>query len=150
MATPKTWRLRDVARAVDMKPRALRQCFETGSLKLTSADKKSNGSGTYIGLSLQRAYQAAVMRDLNKVGLSIPHAARLAHEFSDVGSVGRAPAALFPCGKTYLVIGPDGAMVKNAFHDTPAADLNADGTCLLVDLNRVIDRVDSILKETYQ
>src|ERR1700681_4623748 len=111
MTSAPTWPLRVVAQAADMKPRALRQCFEIGALKLSGQDRRSTGSGSNIGLSKPRAYQAAVTKHLNRLGLSIPVAARMAFEFSDIGNIGRAPGNLFDHGKTLLIVGPKGATV---------------------------------------
>lgn len=145
MMTAPTWRLRDVSRAVDMKPRALRQCFEIGALKLTGEDKKPTGSGTQLGMSKPRAYQAAIMRHLNKRGLAIPYAARIAAEFSDVGNVGRSPGALYEHGRTVIVVDDDGATVKNIFSDFV---FNNRSPCTIqVDVNTVVEHVDSILEK---
>jgi hypothetical protein len=144
----KTWPLRIVAQAADMKPRALRQCLEIGALKLSGADKKSSGSGSYIGLSRARAYQAAVMKHLNRAGLSIPHAARMALEFSDVGNIDRAAGKMFDHGKTILVVKTDGTTVKNTFSDTSFSDVSNCSACVItVDLNRVVEQVDTVLNK---
>jgi hypothetical protein len=141
-----TWRLRTVAQAADMNPRALRQAFEIGALKLSGEDKRSTGSGSYIGLSRPRAYQAAVMKHLHRAGLSIPRAARMAAEFSDVRNIGRAPGTLYDHGKTILVVGPDGATVKNIFSDTSFADVSNCSACVItLDLNTIVSQVDSVL-----
>jgi hypothetical protein len=129
-----------------MKPRALRQCFEIGALKLSGEDKRSTGSGSYIGLSKPRAYQAAVTKHLNRLGLSIPDAARMAFEFSDVGNIGRAPGELFDHGTTVLLVSPKGATVKNIFPDTSFADVgNCSACAIFVSLNKVVQQVDSVL-----
>jgi hypothetical protein len=143
-----TWRLRTVAQAADMNPRALRQAFEIGALKLSGNDKKSSGSGSYIGLSRPRAYQAAVMKHLHRAGLSIPRAAQMAAEFSDVGNIGRAPSELYDHGRTILVVGPEGATVRNIFSDTSFADVSNCSACLItVDLNKVVQQADTVLNQ---
>lgn len=148
MTSAETWSLRSVAQAVDMNPRALRQCFEIGALKLTGKDKKSTGSGSYIGLSRARAYQAAITKHLNRLGLSIPHAARIALEFSDLGNIGRAPGELYGHGKTILAIGPDGPVVRNFFADTTLSDVSNSTACLItVNVNRVVEQVDAVLRK---
>src|ERR1700682_5691544 len=139
-----TWRLRTVAQAADMNPRALRQALEIGALKLSGNDKRSTGSGSYVGLSKPRAYQAATMKHLHRTGWSIPRAARMAAEFSDVGNIGRAPGKLFDHGKTVLIVGPDNAVVKHIFSDTSFADVSNCSACLItVDLNKVVQQVDT-------
>jgi hypothetical protein len=147
MNSASTWRLRTVAQAVDMNPRALRQCFEIGALKLSGQDKRSAGSGSYIGLSRPRAYQAAVMKHLNRLGLSIPDAARMAFEFSDAGNIGRAAGSLYDHGKTILVVGPDGPIVKNIFPDTTFSDVSNSTACITVNMNHVVEQVDATLRK---
>jgi hypothetical protein len=148
MTSARTWRLRDVAQAAEMKPRALRQGFEIGALKLSGNDKRSTGSGDFVGLSKQTAYQAATMKHLHRIGLSIPHAARAAFEFSDVGNIGRAPGELFKHGKTILLVGPDSTTVKNIFADTSLADVFASSPCvIIVSVNAVVDQVDTTLNQ---
>jgi hypothetical protein len=142
------WRLRTAALAAEMKPRALRQCFETGALKLTGKDKKSTGSGTYVGLSKPRVYQAAIMKHLNKLGLAIPRAARLAFQFSDVGNIDRAPGELFSQGKTVLLVTPDDATVKNTFS---FSDISNYAACsITVDLNQIVTQVNTELNKHSQ
>jgi hypothetical protein len=144
LTSARTWRLRDVAQAAEMKPRALRQTFEIGALKLSGNDKRSTGSGSYVGLSKPRAYQAAVMKQLNIIGLSIPHAARIAFEFSDNGNIGRAPGDLYEHGRTALVITAEGATVRNLFSDT--TDVTHSCACAItVNINKVVQMVDSVL-----
>jgi hypothetical protein len=143
-----TWRLRTVAQAADMNPRALRQAFEIGALKLSGRDKKSTGSGSYIGLSRPRAYQAAIMKHLYRAGLSIPRAARMAAEFSDVGNIGRAPGELYDHGKTILTVDSESATVRNIFSDTSFADISKCSACVItVDMNKVVAAVDTVLNQ---
>jgi hypothetical protein len=149
MSIASTWRLREVAQAAEMKPRALRQAFEIGALELGGNDKKSSGSGSYIGLSRPRAYQATIMKHLHEAGLRIPDAARLAFEFSDVGNIGRAPGQLYPHGKTVLIVfGPDNAVVRNVFSDTSLADVFTSSPCvIIVTVNAIVDQVDTVLNQ---
>jgi hypothetical protein len=146
MTSAQTWRLREVADAAQMKSRALRQCFQINALKLNGMDKPSGGSGQPVGLSRHRAYQAATMKHLHTMGLSIPNAARLAFEFSDVGNIGRAPGELFKTGKTVLVVGPDGTSVKNIFAATSFSDaINCSPCFITVNLNQIVEQVDAVL-----
>jgi hypothetical protein len=148
LTSARTWRLRDVAQAAEMKPRALRQCFEIGALKLSGIDKRSTGSGSYVGLSKPPAYQASTMRHLHRIGLSIPYAARAAFEFSDVGNIDRAPGKLFKHGKTILVVGPDSTTAKNIFSDTSLADVFASSPCvIIVAVNAVVEQCDNALSK---
>jgi hypothetical protein len=140
MNSASTWRLRFVAESLGMKDKALRQCFAIGALKLSGKDKKATGSGSRVALSRPRAYQAAIMQQLNKNGLSFPYAARMAAEFSDVGNINRTPGELFAHGTTLLVVTPDGATVKNIFADTSYADVSKSACLITVNCNEIVRR----------
>ena len=144
----KTWPMRTAAQAADMEARALRQWFSTKVLKLRGNDRKSTGSGDHCGLSRQRIYQAAITQILNRQGMSVSRAARIAFEFSDVGNIGRAPAELYAHGKTILVVGPDGPVVKNIFADTTFSDVSNSTAChITADMNQVVEQVDAKLRK---
>jgi hypothetical protein len=144
-----TWPLRDVAPAADMKLRALRQWLETSVITLQGNDKKASGSGNHWGLSRQRAYQVAIVQRLNKLGMLVSRAASAALVFTDQGQTGRAAGDLFPQGKTILVVSAEGAKVVNTTFDAPHAEVtNRAATAITLDLNRVVQQVDSILKGT--
>jgi hypothetical protein len=136
-----TWPLRTVALAAEMKPRALRQWFDTRVLTLRGCDRKSTGSGDHCGLSRQRAYQAAIVQHLNRYGLSVSRAARAAYEFSDVGNIGRAPGVLYEHGKTVLVIDADGPTVKNIFSDASFSDVGNYSACVITGNNFSIEGI---------
>lgn len=143
------WPLRDGARAAGMKPRALRQKFDTGLFKLTGCDRQSTGSGSRCGLSRRRVLQAAITEKLTQLGFSPSRAARAAFEFSDSGNVGRQPAELFDHDRTILLIRPDGATVKNVPITASFADIKDGEDChLMVDLNAIVKRVDYLLNTT--
>jgi hypothetical protein len=137
--------MRIAANAAGMKQRALRQCFELGALNFTGADKKASGSGSRVGLSRPLVFRAAVMKQLHSNGLSIPHAARMAFEFSDVGNINRRPGELFAHGKTILVITPENATVKNFFSDTSLADVSKSACVIIVQCNQIVQQVDAVL-----
>ena len=143
----KTWPISTAAGAAGMQARATRQWFSTGVLKLTGIDRPSTGTGDHCGLSLRRILQVGITRKLNKLGVSVSAAAHAAAVFTDEGQTGRHPGELFPCGKTYLLTGPSGTLVRNGFHDTPIADLSNDGACIVLEVNRVVDHVNSVLKD---
>src|SRR3984957_20976187 len=98
----RTWPLRVVARAADMKPRALRQRIDTGTLPLRGCDRKSTGSGCHVGLSRQRAYQAAIVEQLSRMGVLVSRASPAAFHFSDAGNIGLNPGQVYEYGKTLL------------------------------------------------
>ena len=137
-----TWRLRDVAEAAGMSARSLRQAFDTGALKLSCDDKRATGSGSWVGLSISRAYQAAIMKQLNNIGLSLPVAAQAAAEFSNVGNINRKAGCLFDHGTTTLLLTQHGTTVKNTYSDT---DLLAFPCAIVVNVNAIVDQIDLAL-----
>jgi hypothetical protein len=142
-----TWPLRTVALAASMKPRALRQWLDCKVMTLQGPDRKSTGHGDHCGLSRQRAYQAAIVQHLNKLGMSVSRAAAAAFEFSDRGNLGRQPGQLFEHGKTVLSISADGATVKNVFFDVSHSDVTDRAVAAItIDLHKVVETVDKILE----
>jgi hypothetical protein len=141
-----TWPLRTVALAADMKPRALRQWLDTRVMTLRGNDRKSTGHGDHCGLSRQRAYQAAIVQHLNKLGMTVSRAANAALEFTDCGNTGRAAGELYEHGKTMLLISPDGTTVKNLSYDAMLTDISNRAFCAItVDLNQIVEHVDFVL-----
>jgi hypothetical protein len=61
--------------------------------------------------------------------------------------MGRAPGESFEHGKTTLVIGPEVATVKNIFSDTSLTDISDDASCIIVDLNKIVEQVDAVLNK---
>ena len=142
-----TWPLRDCARAADMKPRALRQLFDTHILKFRGDDKQSTGTGVPVRLSTNRAYEAAIVQHLNRLGLPSSRAASAAFEFTISGNAGRAASHLFTHGKTLLAISPTGTKVQNLFLDETLAAVSGGNVCTItLDLNKIVERVDTSLK----
>ena len=147
MNSASTWPLRTVALAAEMKPRALRQWFSTKVLRLRGNDRKSSGPGDHVGLSRQRAYQAAITQALNRRGVSVSRAALAASEFSDRGNVGRIQGELYEHGKTVLVADAHGTTVKNCFFDTTLSDVSNSACVIIVDINKVVAHVDDVLSK---
>jgi hypothetical protein len=146
MNSASTWPLRTVALAAEMKPRALRQWFETSVITLQGNDRKSTGPGDHCGLSRQRAYQAAIVQHLNRLGMTVSRAAAAAFQFSDRGNSGRQPGELFQHGKTILVVGSEGAIVKTVFFDVTLSDATDRAiAAIVIDINKVVAFVDSVL-----
>jgi hypothetical protein len=89
--------------------------------------------------------QAATTKWLTALGVSFSTASAAALEFSDEGQTGRSPGELFEHGKTLLIIGPEGATVKNVFFDASWADVSSSVCAISVDLSRVVQQVDAVL-----
>jgi len=145
MNSAKTWPLQTVARAAEVTPACLRQWFGTGVLHLRGNDKKSTGSGHKVGLSRERAYEAAFVQHLNRFDVKVSRAARAAFEFTLSGNSGRAAGQLFPLGRTVLVLTPTGAVVANVDFDSRASDLSNCGVAIVVDCNKIIADIDAVL-----
>jgi hypothetical protein len=140
------WPLRVVAAAAEMKPRALRQIFDTHILKFRGDDQRSTGTGTPVRLSKNRAYEAAILQQAKRLGLSPSRAALAAFEFTINGTTERPAGSLFEHAKTALVIGPNGSAIVKVLSDATIADVtNRDICTIYIDLNRLVRQVDDIL-----
>jgi hypothetical protein len=149
MRVEPTYPLPIAAKAAGLKYREFRRHVENDFITLQGCDRKSTGTGVPTGYSRRRILQAATIKSMTLNEVSISKVAAAALLFSDEGQTGRAPGELFPCGRTILVSTPDGSAVLNVFHDTPLGDLMKHGACAtIVDLNRIVDQVDSILNES--
>lgn len=149
MGVVTTYPLRVGARAAQIPTTTYRRWMDNKVVPLRSNDLNPGGSGQYCGLSRARILQAAITAALQKSGVSLSNAAKAALKFSDEGQTGRDPGELFKHAKTILVIGPEGATVQNVLFDATLTDVSNHGICIItVDLNRIVDSVDTILKET--
>ncbi len=147
MNVGKTYPLRVAAEAAKYKEREFRRQVSNGFFKLRGCDRASTGSGDHIGYSRRRVLHAATTKWQTNLGVSISTASAASLKFSDEGQTGRAPGALFEYGKTILVIGPGGATVKNIFADTSLIDISDNAACTIVDLNKVVEQVDTVLNK---
>ena len=148
MSVEKTCLLHDAATAARFKPREFRRQVNNGFFELQGCDRAPSGSGDHAGYSRRRILQAATTKWLTDLGVSISKASTAAFKFSDEGQTGRAPGELFQHGKTILVMAPEpeGAHVKNFFFDASLSDISERRvSVILVDLNKVVDQVDSVL-----
>jgi hypothetical protein len=145
MKSATTWPLRDIARAADMKPRALRQYFDTHILKFRGDDKCSTGTGVPVGLSRNRAYEAATVQHLTRLGMTPSRAALAVFDFTLSGGEGRGAGQLFKHGKTILTIGPNGPAVSQVDFDAKLFDLSNCGVAVVVDLNKIVSDVNAVL-----
>jgi hypothetical protein len=148
MKSASTWPLRTVSRAADVDSRTLRQWFGTGILHLRGDDKKSASTGCHVGLSRQRAYEAAIVRQLTQRGFATSRAANGAFAFTLSGEGGRAAGHLYPLGKTILAFRQHDAVVANVDPDARVSDLSNNGVCLVVDLNAIVAHVDAVLNNS--
>jgi hypothetical protein len=143
-----TWPLRDIARAADMKPKVLRQLFDTGVLKFRGDDKHKTGSGVKVGLCRNRAIEAAIVQNLKLHGVSVSRGAKAAFEFTNSGNNGRRAGGLFPLGRSVLILGPSDSVVIQADYDANIFDLSNCGVAICLDLNAIVARVDAALNQS--
>jgi hypothetical protein len=146
MGVGKTYTIGVAAEAARTTPRKIRRLIDTNVTPLRANDVKAAGSGSRIGLSRNRIMQIAATTVLLGSGVSLSNAAKASLEFSDRGSAGREPSQCFKHGKSVLVIGPEGATLKNFPFNATLTDIS-DVCIIAVDINRVVDAVDAILKE---
>jgi hypothetical protein len=140
-----TWPPRETAVAADVETSTLRQWFGTGVLKYRSDDKHKTGTGHQVGLSRSRVYEAKIIQQLNRLGVTVSRAASAAFVFTLNGGDGRAAGHLYPMAKTVLVISPNDAVVANVDFDARVTDLSNNGVALVLDLNKVVADVDAVL-----
>jgi hypothetical protein len=149
MGVVQTYPLRVAAEAAQIPERTGRRWIDNHVITLGGIDSRTTGSGNHCGWSRNRIEQAATMEILLKSGMSLSRAAKAALKFTDEGQTGRAPGQLFEHGKTMLVISGNGASVKNCFFDATLADVsNREISITSVDMNKVVDQVDSVLERT--
>jgi len=147
MNVGKTYPLHIAAEAAKYKEREFRRQVSNGFFELHGCDRASTGSGDHIGYSRRRVLQAATTKWLTNLGVSISTASDASLKFSDEGQTGRAPGELFKHGKTILVIGPEGATIRNIFSDTSLTDISDNAACAIVNLNKVVESVDTVLNQ---
>jgi hypothetical protein len=140
MPTP-LLKLGGLSRATGVSVPTLGRWFDRGTIKQSRRDKASTGHGDHRQFSRNTVVQIAIAQKLIELGIGAGRANKAAAVFAD-------DAEIFPCGKTLLIVGPNGTIVRNAFHDTPLADVTNDGMCIIIELNRVVEHVNSILKAT--
>jgi hypothetical protein len=148
MSIAETYPLNVAAKAAGTNTKKLRSRLDHGSIKLRGSDRKSTGSGDWVGLSRNRILQIAIIETLTGIGVTLSAASTAALTFTDEGQASRSPGELFEHGKTVLVIAPDGTTVKNVFFDASLADVSKRAKCAItVDLNKVAELVDATLKK---
>ena len=135
------FKLGGVSRATKVSLPTLGRWLDRGTIRQSRRDKPSTGSGEHRQFSRNTVVQIAIAKQLIDLGIGAGRANKAAAVFGE-------RAQLFPCGKTYLVIGRDGTRVKNGFHDTPLTEVSNDGVCTIVELNCVVEHVDSKLKDS--
>jgi DNA-binding transcriptional MerR regulator len=144
MATP-LLKLGGVSRATGVPLATLGRWCDRGTIKQSRRDKASTGHGDHRQFSRNTIVQIAIARKLIELGISAGRANKAAAAFTDEGQTGRAPGALFSCGRTVLIISTAGARVRQTFHDTTLAEA---GTCsIILDLNWVVGSVDELLQK---
>jgi hypothetical protein len=146
MNVDKTYSLHDAAEAAQFNRREFRRQVNNGFFAFQGCDRASNGSGDHAGYSKRRILQAATAKWLTILGVAISTASDAALKFSDEGQTGRAPGELFDVGKTTLILTPEGATVRNIFHDTTFSDV-CSACVIAVDLNLIVAQVNAALNK---
>jgi hypothetical protein len=144
-----TYPARVAAEAAQTPQLTIRRWIDSGVMPLHGNDSRTTGSGNYIGLSRNRILQLAITQALLKSGVSLSRAAKAALEFTDSGNTGRAAGEVYSTGKTILTIGgPNGPAVRNVDFNVSVFDqMSNDEVTITVDLNRIAERVDSVLNK---
>jgi hypothetical protein len=143
-----TWPARVAEEAAQVPTITQRRWIDTGVAPLRNNDRRVSGSGHAVGLSRNRILQFAITQALLKNGVSLSRAARAALEFSDYGNNGRPAGQCFQRGKTALVLSSNSATVCNLDFNSSVFDISNDGVSIVVDCNKVVAAVDSVLNNS--
>jgi hypothetical protein len=148
MGVAQTYPLRVAAQAAHSSEKTLRRWLDNHVITLRGNDSTATGTGNPCGWSRARIVQAAITQALVERNHPPSASAKAAVKFTDESQTGRDSGELFKHGKSILVIGPEGATVKNLLYDATLADVSNRGVCsITVDLTRIVESVDTILKE---
>jgi hypothetical protein len=111
------------------------------------ADIDPGGSGRHRMFGPRTAYRIALVHKLAKAGLAPAAAGKLAGAFLDTPQPGRPAGGLFPIGRTLLIASADGGgAIVNVLPDETADDaIGGAEVALVVDLGRIVDRVNTRL-----
>src|ERR1700682_2407075 len=150
MSLAETYPPHVAAKAAGTTTKKIRRRLDHRSIELQGCDRKSSGSGDWVGVSRNRILQIAIIESLTKLGIVLSAASAAALKFTDEAQQNRPPGKLFPQGRrTFLVIRSDGPVVLAADYDASFADLSGyQDAMLAIDLKPLVQRVDSILDST--
>jgi hypothetical protein len=141
-------KLGEVSHVTGVPITRLGRWLDRETIKPSRSDHRTRGTGDHRTFSRATIIQIAIAKALIELGVGAGAANTAAALFTDCGNAGREPGELFEHGKTMLVVGPEGATVKNVPYDATLADVSNHGVCsITVDLNRIVESVDTILKE---
>jgi hypothetical protein len=147
MGVSKTYPLRVAAQAAQLPEKTPRRWQDNHVITLGGNAATATGTGYRCGWSRNRILQLAITQALVKRGVSLSMSAKGALEFSDKSGASRAAGQLFSQGKTTLCLGPDGPAVRNVDFNISVFDLSNDGVTICIDLNRIVEQVDSVLNK---
>ena len=133
------------AEAAKIPAKTARRWLDNKVIALRGNDSNPTGSGNHCGWSRNRIAQLAVTQALVEKNVSPSAGAKAALVFSDFGNAGRKPGECFGVCKTVLFISDDGPMVRNIDFNFPIFDSSNEAVIVCVDLNRIVDHVDSVL-----
>jgi hypothetical protein len=144
----KTNPLRVAAEAARTSEKTISRWRDNGALPLRANDVTTSGTGNQCGYSRPRILQAAITQALVEKHVALSTASNAALKFTDEGQTGRPAAQLFPLGKTILRLGSKDAEVANVDFGASIFDLSNDGVTICIDLNRIVEQVDSVLNKS--
>jgi hypothetical protein len=148
MGVAQTYPLRVAAEAAQLpETKTPRRWQDNRVITLGGNGATANGTGNRCGWSRNRILQLAITQALVKRGVSLSMSAKAALEFSDNGGASRAAGQLYPVGKTILRLGSKDAEVANVDFSASIFDLSNDSVTICIDLNRIVEQVDSVLNK---
>jgi hypothetical protein len=137
-----------VAKATDTPLPTIQRYKQQRNIELQPCDVTAGGSGEKCGYSQRRAFQIALITELNRIGVTPSRASKAAFEFSDRGGPGRAVGECYQLGQTLLVGLPRGNnKVINVPPDKSISDvLSNDCAAFIIDCGVVVAKVTEKLE----
>jgi hypothetical protein len=147
MRVAATWPL-SVAAEAAQAPKKTPRRWQDNKVITLGEDATTTGTGNHCGWTRDRIVHLAIMTALVKTGLPPSAAAKAASEY-DQSQPGRDAGQPYPTGTTVMLYrGSDDSVVRNVDYDVSIFDLsNDDDVIVIVNLNRIIDRVDLVLNK---
>lgn len=139
-----TFQKKDVLLATQIPITTFQHWTDRRVIKLAGDDVPSNAPGHARRFGLRSIYKIAIAYRISQLGVSANIALTLASKFTDEAQRGRDFGKLYPLGATLLVATPDGTgSIINLQPDQQLTSVLHDDTALVIDIGRIITKVDS-------
>jgi hypothetical protein len=144
--TQPLFKVGDVSRFTNVPIPTICRWKDRKTIKHSTHDKPSTGSGDHRGFSRNTIVQIAIAKQLIDLGISAGPANGAASMFTEHGQRDRVAGEPFAQGRTILVIRPTGPIVLNSQFDAEFSELADYGIAFVaVDCGKTCEEVDLIL-----